>query len=176
MSQLQPPQFPAGEYREPGSYSEIEKRAFVFELAQLPAELQNSVEGLNDQQLDTRYRNWTIRQIIHHLADSHLNCYIRFKWALTEASPLIKSYNESLWSELVDARTHPIDGSLILLEGLHARWSKLILDLGEAEMGRTFFHPELMREISLQDTLPHYVWHGKHHLAQVRWVRELNGW
>ncbi len=176
MTHKEPPLFPAGEYLSPGIYSETEKRAFVYELAQFPAQLQKCVEDLDDAQLDSKYKNWTIRQIVHHIADSHINSYVRFKWALTEASPLIKTYNESLWSEIVDARAGSIEPSLVILEGIHGRWSQLILELSDDEMKMNFFHPELMSEVSLYEALPSYVWHGKHHMAQIQWLRSTNQW
>lgn len=172
----QPPDFPAGEFEPPGPYDSETKASLVTALADCPAKIRAAIEGLSNSQLDTPYKNWSIRQIVHHLADSHMNAYIRFKWALTEASPLIKSYNETKWSEIVDARTAPIDSSLVLLEGLHGRWSALIENLSDAEMALTFYHPEIANDVSLHDSLPSYVWHTEHHVAQIQWIREQNDW
>lgn len=176
MSITHPPEFPAGAFVELGHYSSDEKEKLVNELAEVPDKVRNAVEGLSDSQLETRYRNWTVRQIVHHLADSHVNCYIRFKWALTEESPLIKSYNETKWSEIVDAKSMPIDVSLTILEGIHARWVGMIRGLSDDQLSLTFFHPEQMKTVSLYEALPAYVWHGRHHIAQIAWIREQKGW
>lgn len=138
ISSNDPPPFPAGEFSPPGDYGSEKKAEFVAELAACPAKIRAAVDGLSDDQIDTKYKNWSIRQIVHHLADSHMNAYIRFKWALTEASPLIKSYDETKWSEIVDARQSPIEPSLVLLDGLHARWSTLVENLNDQEMSLTF--------------------------------------
>lgn len=172
----EPPLFPAGEFVPPGDYDAKTKSELVSALADGPGKIRNSIEGLTDSQLDTTYKNWSIRQIVHHLADSHLNAYIRFKWALTEASPLIKSYDETKWSEIVDARTFPVDSSLVLLDGLHARWATLIENLDDTEMSLTFFHPEVGDDVALHQSLPSYVWHTDHHVAQILWIREQNQW
>jgi hypothetical protein len=118
----QPPKFPAGEYEALGPYDAKVRKDLIAKILNAPALARKAVDGLSDEQLDTKYNNWSIRQIIHHLADSHMNCYIRFKWALTEESPLIKAYDESKWSEVGDTKTAPVESSLQILEGLHARW------------------------------------------------------
>ncbi len=176
MTTLHPPEFPAGKFVELGDYSPEERDELVSELSDVPSVVRESISGLTDSQLDTKYRNWTIRQIVHHLADSHVNCYIRFKWALTEASPLIKTYNETKWSEIVDARTMPVDVSLTILDGIHARWAGMISRLSEDEMELSFFHPEQMKDVSLNEALPAYVWHANHHIAQINWLRDQHGW
>ena len=176
ISDNQPPSFPAGEYVAPEEYGPEEKAKLVELLRDAPKTIRESVDGLSDEQLNTKYKNWSIRQIVHHLADSHMNAYIRFKWALTEASPLIKSYDETKWSEIVDARTAPIASSLTLLEGLHARWAGLTDSLDDEAMEKTFYHPELTRDISLRESLPSYVWHTKHHVAQIHWIRTEQSW
>ena len=172
----QPPKYPAGEYKAPGDYDSDLKDAYSELLAEAPAKIREAINSLTDEQLDTKYNNWTIRQIVHHLADSHMNAYIRFKWTLTEESPLIKSYDETKWSEIVDARTLPLESSLALLEGLHARWSGLIDKLDMDQMKQTYFHPEVGDNVSLLEALPSYVWHTDHHTAQIAWVREQNDW
>lgn len=176
MSDEQPPLFPAGEFVPPGSYDAAQKDTFIEQLKQAPQIVRESVEGLGDEQLDTAYKNWTVRQIVHHLADSHMNAFIRFKWALTEEMPLIKCYNETLWSEVVDARTTPIECSLTLLDGLHDRWAELVKNLDDDQLGRTYFHPEIGEQVSLHEALPSYVWHAQHHTAQIQWLRAKNGW
>ena len=132
--------------------------------------------GLTEEPLDTKYRNWTIRQIVHHLADSHINCYVRFKWALTEDTPHIKSYDETLWSEVVDARTAPVESSLIILQGVHTRWCDLVRSLDDDKLSRGFYHPEMDCVVKLSEALPSYVWHTDHHLAQIAWLRQQRGW
>ncbi len=176
MSNNAPPLFPSGEYVAPGHYGPNEKMVLVSELRDCPTRVRDAIQGLTDEQLDTRYRNWSIRQIVHHLADSHMNAYIRFKWALTENSPRIKSYDETKWSEIVDARQAPIGPSLMLLDGLHARWAWLIENLTDEEMSSTFFHPELDDNVALHQSLPIYVWHTGHHVAQILWIRSAKEW
>lgn len=173
---MKAPSFPAGEFVAPASYSEAEKQEFIRQLAQVPAQLREAIAGLSEEQLDSKYRNWTIRQIVHHVADSHINCYVRFKWALTESTPEIKSYDETAWSEVVDARQAPLESSLALLEGLHARWCELLSRLDSDQMQHGYFHPEMDKVVTLQEALPAYVWHSAHHLAQIHWIREQESW
>lgn len=170
------PQYPAGEYLAPEELTADQRTELIERLATAPARAREAVCGLSEDQLDTKYRNWTIRQIIHHLADSHINCYVRFRWALTEDSPKIKSYDETQWSEIVDARTIPVDASLQILEGLHSRWCQLLALLTDEEFETGFFHPEMDRVVTLIEALPSYVWHTDHHLAQIAWLRSKHGW
>lgn len=141
-------------------------------IADAPARLRAAIQGLSDAQLDTPYREggWTVRQIVHHLPDSHINSYVRFRLALTEDEPLIKPYEESRWAELADARTAPVEISLNLLESLHRRWVILLRSLTESDWQRKFRHPEL-GTISLHYTLGLYAWHGRHHVAQIERCR-----
>jgi hypothetical protein len=152
-------------------------KEWVDQLARLPEELRTAVEGLSEQQLDTPYRpgGWTIRQLVHHLPDSHLNCYQRYRLALTEESPKIKPYNQAAWADLADAKSAPIAPSLQLLAALHARWVLLLRSLSEEQWARTFRHPEngLMR---LDTTAALYAWHSRHHVAHIQTVRERAGW
>ena len=141
-----------------------------------PGALRRAVAGLSDAQLDTRYRNWTIRQIVHHLADSHVNSYIRFKWALTEDLPTIKAYDEGRWAALEDSRTGDIQAPLALLEGLHARWVQLLRSMTDEQFGRSFLHPETRKTVSLNAALCYYAWHCRHHTAQITWLRQQHGW
>ena len=171
-----PPQFPAGEFVEPGEFSADLRNEWVKHLRNVPQRAQQLVSDLTDDQLDTKYRNWTIRQIIHHIVDSHINCYVRFKWALTEEEPTIKAYDESRWSELPDARTAPIGSSLKMLDALHHRWCDMIDRLSDSQMQLGFYHPELEKVVRLEAALPAYVWHSDHHLAQIEWVRTQHGW
>ena len=170
----EPPEFPAGEYVE----SDVAETLILQleELRSCPAEIRNSIDSLDSEQLNVRYRNWSIRQIVHHLADSQLNTYIRFKWALTEASPLIKTFNETKWSETYDARESELEPSLILMDGLHARWAILIENLNDEDLDRTFFHPEVGEILSLRQTLSRARWHNRHHLGQIEWLKNRHGW
>lgn len=170
MSQ-DPPEFPAGPFVASPRMTAASRAECVSKLRVFPKQLRETVEHLSDLQLDTPYRNWTIRQIVHHLADSHVNCYVRFKWTLTEETPRIKAYDEGCWSELSESRTGSIEPSLMLIEGLHARWSQLLDSLSEAQYSRRFFHPETKQETSLEAALESYVWHGEHHLGQIHWLR-----
>jgi hypothetical protein len=135
------------------------------------------VSGLSEAQLDTPYRpsGWTVRQVVHHLPDSHLNSYTRCRLALTEDAPTIKPYDEAAWAELSDAKTGPIAPSIALLEGLHARWTCLLRGLSDAEFARTFRHPEL-GEVRLDWTAGLYAWHCSHHLAHITNLRERENW
>ena len=173
---MEAPKFPAGEFVAPSEFTDELKRRYIEGLAAAPARARQTVAGLDESQLDAKYRNWSIRQIIHHVADSHINCYVRFKWALTEDTPHIKSYDETLWSEVVDARTVPLESSLRILEGVHSRWCDLVRQLSEEELKRGYFHPEMNRVVSLAEALPSYVWHVDHHLGQIAWLREQHGW
>ncbi len=166
-----PPTFPIGAFDQVAIMDDAHKERSIETIEAAPQSLRRSVEGLTDNQIDTPYCNWTIRQIIHHVADSHMNSYIRFKWALTEDAPLIKSYDETAWSELPDARTADIALSLHLLEGLHQRWSVLLRTMTDLDFERTFTHPETGELVHLSLALPYYAWHGRHHTAQIEWVR-----
>ena len=173
---MEPPQWPAGPY-EPASLADASRlAACVVELAALPRSLADAVAGLADDQLDTRYRNWTIRQIVHHLADSHGQALTRCRWALTEDHPTIKPYDESRWAELGDARFGPIEPSLAIVAGVHARWVGLLRSLDDDAWGRTFLHPEGDRVVPLTAMPDLYAWHGRHHVAQILWRREQEGW
>jgi hypothetical protein len=147
------------------------------DLEELPANLRRAVAGLSEAQLDTSYRpgGWTVRQVVHHLPDSHLNSYQRVRLALTESSPAVKIYEEGAWAELADAKTAPIELSLSFLEALHARWLELLRSLNETELARTFRHPE-WGEVDLNWTLSQYAWHSRHHVAHITSLRKREGW
>lgn len=149
---------------------------WLEEIAVTPAKMRAAVAGLSETQLDTPYRpeGWTVRQVVHHVPDSHMHCYIRMKWALTEDQPTIKPYNEADWAKLPDS-SGPIDVSLNLLESLHARWASLMRSFTEAEWKRSFLHPELGPR-TLEQTIPLYAWHGRHHEAHITRLRERMGW
>jgi len=170
------PQYPAGAWELDDHYGAERRQEFIAVLEAAPAALRRAVAGLSESRLDTKYRNWTIRQIVHHLADSHVNSYIRFKWALTEERPTIKAYNEEDWVALADSRAGDIQMPLALLDALHARWVQLLRVMTDEQFGRAFLHPQSGKEISLNEALSYYAWHCRHHTGQIRWLRESRGW
>jgi uncharacterized damage-inducible protein DinB len=170
------PQYPAGPLESEPASGPQGRSALVAAIQAAPAALRAAVAGLSQAQLDTRYRNWTIRQIVHHLADSHVNSYVRFKWALTEERPTIKAYDEGRWAALEDSRTGDVGAPLALLEALHARWVQLLRSMSDEQFARSFVHPETGDVVTLDAALRYYAWHGRHHTAQIRWLREQNGW
>lgn len=160
------------------SYSETIKGTLVRDIKFLPTSLENAVQNLDAAQLHTPYRKggWTIHQVVHHVPDSHINAYVRFKLALTENNPVIKPYDQEAWAELSDTQNLPINISLTLLHALHARWVELLKNISEADWNKTVFHPEHQRILSLWYMLGSYAWHGKHHVAQITSLRERMGW
>lgn len=170
------PQNPAGAFVAEDNFGPQRRGEFIAVIEKAPIALWTAVSGLSDQQLDTRYRNWTIRQIVHHFADSHVNSYIRFKWALTEEMPTIKAYDEGRWAALEDSRTGDVRLPLALLEGLHARWVQLLRSMTDDQFVRKFHHPETGQDLSLNAALCSYAWHCRHHTAQITWLRQQRGW
>ena len=170
--------YPVGPFKAPATISADDRDRFIAEIERLPGLLRSAIAGLNDQQLDTPYREagWTVRQVVHHLADSHMNSFVRFKWALTEDSPTIKPYDEAACAELADAgRGMPVDSSLMLLDGLHQRWTVLLRSMDERQYRRTFQHPE--RGLMMLDVnLAMYAWHCRHHTAHIVSLRDRMGW
>lgn len=171
-----PPDNPAGPFQPVEDFDSSVKAALIVTVRKAPARLREAVSGLTEKQLDTLYKNWTIRQITHHIADSHLHSIIRFKWALTEAHPTIKAYEEGDWVQLADSRTGAIDPSLALLDGLHTKWIQVLESMTEQQFARTFHHPQTGASVSLWLALNNYAWHGEHHTAQILWLREQHGW
>jgi hypothetical protein len=169
--------YPVGKYKRPESLSGEQRHAYIDAIADTPAQVKAAVHGLSAAQLDTPYRpgGWTVRQVVHHFPDSHMNSYIRFRLALTEDEPTIKPYDEGRWAELADAKSAPIEPSLALLENLHKRWVALLRSLRPSDWARRFRHPE-MGEMSLDQNLALYEWHGRHHVAHITLLRERNGW
>ena len=169
--------FPIGKFADPEAITEGHVSAWLADLAALPDDLRRTVTSLSDAQLDTPYRpgGWTVRQVIHHLPDSHLNCFLRFRWALTEDRPIIKPYNEAAVAELPDYRSAPIGHSLDLLDALHARWVDLVRSLSWEALQRTFVNPE-SGEDTLARTVGVYAWHGRHHLAHIEQLIERENW
>jgi DinB superfamily len=167
--------YPIGRFD--GIYSAEQKPQYLAGIEETPTRLRAAVEGLAPTQLDTPYRpgGWTVRQVVHHLPDSHMNSYVRFKLTLTEDEPTIKPYAEDRWAELADTNTTPVETSLMLLESLHGRWLELLRSLTPEQWKRSFRHPQLGL-MSLEKTLALYAWHGRHHVTQIRHLREREGW
>lgn len=170
------PRFPIGEFVKPERLSDAERMAAISKIGATPAALRAALAGMTDAQLDSTYRegSWTLRQVVHHLADSHVNAYIRFRLALTEDNPRIKPYDEKRWAELEDARTMPVEVSLRLLDSLHARWVTLLHGLKPADFARTIDHPE-NGTMSIDQIIAMYAWHGDHHIAHVKLARAREG-
>ncbi len=169
--------YPIGKFKMEGDLTDAQRQKFIEDIAEAPAKLRAAVAGLSAQQIDTPYRpeGWTVRQVVHHLPDSHLNGYIRCKLALTEEQPTIKPYDQERWAQLDDARTAPIEISLALLDALHQRWTLLLRSLGPKDLERTLRHPE-MGVLSLARYLGLYSWHGRHHVAHITALRDRMGW
>lgn len=172
---MTPPQNPAGEFLEEPEQTMARRTELVAQIARASGNLQAAVRGLSDEQLEARFRNWTIRQIVHHLADSHVHCYARFKWALTENHPTIKPYDETCCAELEDSRTGDINPPLALFDALQIRWVQLMKSMQDSQFQRTFYHPESRKTVNLNSAVSYYAWHGNHHIAQIHWVRRLLG-
>ncbi len=169
-------QYPIGKFNSKKEISDAERQMLIQQIAEAPAKLRAAVKGLNDQQLDTPYRpgGWTVRQVVHHVPDSHLNAYTRFKLAMTEHEPTIRPYDEKLWAELPEARTAPIENSLVLLESLHKRWVLFLQSLKPSDFARTFRHPESGVH-NLDWLLQLYAWHGHHHVVHITSLRARIG-
>jgi uncharacterized damage-inducible protein DinB len=169
--------YPVGPFTLNSDVSAERRRADIDHLARLSDELRAAVNGLNDEQLDTPYRDggWTVRQVVHHLVDSHVNAYVRMKLALTEDNPEIKAYDEKAWSESEDARNGPADFSMTLIAALHERWVWWLRTLADDDLSRTLRHPEL-GEVSVDFLLQLYAWHGRHHVAHITGLAARKAW
>ena len=168
--------FPIGEFDSSFEISPELRRSFIETIEELPSKIRNAVSGLTDDQLDTQYRpeGWTVRQVVHHVADSHLNSFCRFKLALTEDVPRIRAYHEDLWAELPDSKL-PVEVSLKIIEGIHTRWSALLNSMSDEDFAKELKHPE-SGEWSLDKMLGLYDWHSKHHTAHIASLRQSKGW
>jgi uncharacterized damage-inducible protein DinB len=169
--------YPIGKLVPVPNLSDSQRAELIDAIRETPERLASAVAGLSAAQLDTPYRpgGWTVRQVVHHVPDSHMNALVRFKLALTEEQPTIKTYDEALWAELADAKTTPIEPSLALLENLHKRWDQLLRSLSADQWTRKMQHPE-MGTVTLDDYLQVYAWHGRHHVAHITALRQRNGW
>jgi uncharacterized damage-inducible protein DinB len=169
--------YPLGKFIYDGPPDEQQRQEFIEHIEQTPAAMRTAVQGLSPQQVETPYRDggWTVRQVVHHVSDSHMNGYIRFKLALTEDTPTIKPYMEDRWAKLAEVQSTPLEVSLTLLDSLHKRWVSLLRSLGPQELKRAFNHPEL-GTMPLEKNLALYAWHGRHHVAHVTELRKRMGW
>ena len=169
--------YPIGKFSVEGEITAARRAGWIEEIAATPSQLRAALSGLSEEQLATPYRpgGWTLRQLAHHVPDSHMNSYVRFRLALTEDEPTIKPYQEDKWAELSDARSAPVEVSLALLETLHSRWVLLLRAIADAEWKRTFRHPE-MGLMTLEKNLALYAWHGRHHVAHATALRKRKGW
>jgi hypothetical protein len=169
--------YPIGKFLQK-PFSEKQKEEWLLDLKFLPSELEFAVQNLDEAQLQTPYRNggWTVHQLVHHIADSHMNAYMRFRLALTENNPTIKPYDQDAWALLNDVKTLPINISLTLLHALHRRLVAMLENLSDEDWNRTVFHPEQKKEITVWNLLGTYSWHGKHHVAHIKNLREKNNW
>ena len=171
------PRFPIGKFEWKGALTSEQRKQCISDIEKTPADFRAAVRELNDQQLDTPYRDggWTVRQLVHHVPDSHLNSYVRFKLALTEEEPTIKTYDEKLWAELPDSRETPIETSLALLDNLHRRWVVMLRSMKASDFSCKFRHPE-HGAVTLDWAVALYAWHGRHHTAHITALRKRMGW
>jgi hypothetical protein len=176
--ELEDLRYPIGRFQKQDQYSADEIKSNIQIISALPSKFMNLLGGWDEEKLDTPYRpdGWTIRQLIHHVADSHMNAYIRFRLALTEDSPTIKPYMENLWAELPDAKSAQIDLSLQLMKYIHLRWVLLMNSMDEADLARTYVHPETGRIYPLSEVIALYAWHSEHHYQQAFTLAQRNHW
>lgn len=175
---LTDPRYPVGQFEPPtGAISEQQRKEWIAAVEETPRRMREAVKALNEQQLSTVYREggWTVRQVVHHVPDSHMNAYVRFKLALTEDNPTIKPYEEDKWAMLGDGNT-PIEVSLQLLESLHVRWVNLLKSMKDHDWKRTYYHPAMGKTLTLEQVLALYAWHGRHHVAHITTLRKSKGW
>ena len=169
--------YPKGKFQ-PQTFSQKQKDEWLLDLKFLPSELELAIQNLDEHQLKTPYRKggWTVHQLVHHIADSHMNAYMRFRLALTETNPTIKPYDQDAWVLLNDVKTLPVNISITLLHALHKRLVAMLTDLDDEDWNRTVYHPEQKKEITAWNLLGMYAWHGKHHVAHITNLRERMGW
>lgn len=170
--------YPVGQYKKPNTFTKEILSAAISVIEDFPKKIKQETENLSDEQLDTPYRpeGWTVRQVVHHCADSHMNAFIRLKLALSEDTPTIKPYTEGLWAEMDDTKHFPIYSSFQIIEGVHARWATLLKNMSDIDYNRSFIHPEKGRELSLNESTDMYAWHCNHHLAHITALKNRKGW
>ena len=171
------PKYPIGKFTHEGKISRKQRSEWIKDIRLLPKQLKEVISGLSDEQLDTPYRDggWTVRQVVHHIADSHINSIVRFKLALTENNPTISPYDEAAWANLADSQL-PIKVSLDFIKTLHARWMVLLQSMTNEDFAKTFYHPGSQKTNRLDHTLGVYAWHGKHHVAHIAELRKQKNW
>ncbi|WP_294245714.1 YfiT family bacillithiol transferase [uncultured Chryseobacterium sp.] len=178
MNDLEKKKYPVGKFEYPDKICDITLDEHIVVIRDFPGKLKSLVAGFSESQLDTQYREggWTVRQVVNHLADSHMNSFIRFKLALTEDNPVIKPYNEAAWAELQDSANMPVKPALKSLKGVHQRWATLLKTMTNKQFERTFHHPEHQKDYSLRVSLALYVWHCHHHFAHIENLKNEKGW
>jgi hypothetical protein len=169
--------YPIGKFSPQETYSADDLKAFIARIESLPSKLEAAVKGMSEQQLDTPYRDggWTVRQVVHHVPDSHMNAYVRTKWTLSEATPLIKAYDEKGWSETPETKLGP-EISLNVLKALHAKWVELLKRIPASDLKKEFIHPDTKKNVPIERLIHTYAWHGDHHLAHITSLKERMGW
>jgi uncharacterized damage-inducible protein DinB len=172
------PRYPVGTFQRRDVLTPEERAQCIEQIAAVPQAMRDAVAGLTPEQLETPYRDggWTLRQVVHHVPESHMNSYMRFKFALTEETPTVKPYDEARWAQTPEVRDTPIETSLALLEALHDRWVRLLRAMSADDFARTLKHPEHDGTMTLDTMLGLYAWHGRHHTAHITTTRERNGW
>lgn len=170
--------YPIGRFDKNQQYTSENRQKWINAISALPTVLEQHIIPLDDTQLDTPYRpdGWTVRQLVHHIVDSHINSYVRFRWAMTEIKPLIKAYDEKTWAELPDAMAGPVEPSLMLLHGLHHRWVQLLRSMSTDDFARQLTHPEWPKPLTLNVMVALYAWHGEHHVAHISGLIGREGW
>lgn len=166
------PQFPVGPNDAEERNDPSHRASLIEVIEKAPGILREAVGNLSLTQLDTRYKNWTIRQIVHHLADNDVNVYVRFMWALTEDNPAIKGYDNPKWAQLEVSHRGPVEAPLRMMAGVHDQWVQLLRSMTEEQFGRSFYHPVYNRTMTLSYALASYAWHCRHHTGQILWLRE----
>jgi hypothetical protein len=169
--------YPIGKFSAKENHTPEELKTFIQRIESLPSKLEAAIEGFSTQQLDTPYRDggWSVRQVVHHVADSHMNAFIRVKWMLTEETPIIKVYNEKLWAETGETTSDPVL-SLLLIKALHTKWVTLLKSLSQNQLQKEFIHPDTKKNVALHNLIGMYAWHGDHHLAHITELKKRQGW
>ncbi len=178
MDTLEQLKYPVGRYEKPVNYTEAQRDEWIKNIQELPTKLRHAVAGLSDEQLDTPYREegWTVRQVVHHVADSHMNAFIRLKLTLTEDKPVIKPYKEDRFARLADTVDAPIALSLTILDALHSRWMLTLNALHDDDFHRIYIHPEYGKEFTIEESIALYSWHSRHHVAHITSLKDRMGW
>jgi len=170
--------YPVGPWKPPATITVADRARFIEQIAAAPQAMRQAVAGLSETQLDTPYRDggWTVRQVVHHVPDSHMNAYMRMKFGLTEQQPQVKPYDQETWAQTPEVATTPIGVSLTLLESLHERWVRLMKGMKDQDFARLINHPEWKAPLTLDMVAAHYAWHGRHHVGHITELRKRNGW